>query len=424
MSTGPQVPAPAATGERGTSVSAHLKTFAAAAGLAGTLLVASSTASAASAATTCSAAIIRLPDLGYGGGATAFNGTTVVGLVFDANGRIHPAIWRAGKLTVLHRNGIGIGVALDINARGDIVGTNRRFSQAWELRSGTVRLLRHPPGSGGPGSIGARRINARGQIAGAAAFSSGAADGLRWASASAAPAILRPRPGDAASSAAGINDAGVAAGETDRFAGGQFIPRAATWSSSGHIRVLSGAYGPGTPADLFEINNAGMAGGESYRTDARGNPVSDDATVWSPAGVPTDLGFLPGTNLSVAFGLSQSGDAAGLTADFDYANGVPLSQPHGFVWPGHGPLLTLPVPGLSYANSESFLHQITDNGTVAGTAGPVGGPDRPFVWKCAFQQAYLPSAPGATVTRPAAAAQKTHPGGWRALRREADRAGG
>src|SRR5262245_59490467 len=116
MSTGPQVPAPAATGERGTSVSAHLKTFAAAAGLTGALLVAPSTASAASAATTCASAIIRLPDLGYGGGATAFNGTTVVGLVFDANGRIHPAIWRAGKLTVLHRNGIGIGVALDINA--------------------------------------------------------------------------------------------------------------------------------------------------------------------------------------------------------------------------------------------------------------------------------------------------------------------
>jgi len=404
-------------------VSAHLKTFAAAAGLAGALLVAPSTASVASAVTSCAPAIIRLPDLGYGGGATAFNGTTVVGLVFDANGRVHPAIWRRGKLTVPHRSGIGISVALDINARGDIVGTNHQFSQAWELRHGTVRFLRHPPGSGGPGSIGARRINARGQIAGAAMFPSGAQDAVRWASASAAPVILRPRPGDAASSAAGINDTGVAAGETDQFVGGQFIPHAATWGRSGHIRVLSGAYGPYTPADLFEINNAGMASGESYRTDARDNPVSDDATVWSPAGVPTDLGFLPGTNLSVAFGLSQSGHAAGLTGAVTYPDFAPLGPPHGFVWPGHGPLLTLPVPGHSYAHSESFYHQITDNGTVAGTAGPLGGPDRPFVWKCAFQQAYLPSAPGATVTRPAAAAE-THPGGWRALRREADRAGG
>jgi hypothetical protein len=183
--------------------------------------------------------------------------------------------------------------------------------------------------------------------------------------ASAALAILRPRPGDAFSSADGINDIGVAVGETDQAVAGRpgvFIPHAAAWSSSGHIRVLSGAYGPGTPADLFEINNAGTAAGESYRTDARGNPVSDDATVWSPAGVPTDLGFLPGTNLSVAFGLSQSGDAAGLTADFDYANGVPLSQPHGFVWPGHGPLLTLGEP-LRVLGNLGAVAAFSRNGT-------------------------------------------------------------
>jgi hypothetical protein len=36
----------------------------------------------------CRPAIIRLPDLGYGGGASAFNGTTVTDLVFDANGGV------------------------------------------------------------------------------------------------------------------------------------------------------------------------------------------------------------------------------------------------------------------------------------------------------------------------------------------------
>jgi hypothetical protein len=118
--------------------------------------------------------------------------------------------------------------------------------------------------------------------------------------------------------------------------------------------------------------------------------VSDEATVWSPSGVPTGLGFLPGTNLSVAYGLSESGYAAGLTQAVSYPGFGPLRQPHGFVWPGRGPLLTLPVPGLSYARSESYYHQITDNGTVAGTAGRVGGPDLPYVWRCAFQQAYRP----------------------------------
>jgi hypothetical protein len=193
----------------------------------------------------CRPAIIRLPDLGYGGGASAFNGTTVTGLVFDANGLVHPATWRRGKLTVLHGNGIGVGVVTDINARGDIIGTNDQFSRAWELRHGAVRFLRHLPGRGGPGSIAARRINSRGQIAGGAGDSS---DALRWASAAAAPAILRPRPGDASSFARGINDAGVAAGETDQR---DSTPHAAIWDRLGRIRVLSGAYGPGTPADLF-----------------------------------------------------------------------------------------------------------------------------------------------------------------------------
>jgi uncharacterized membrane protein len=332
----------------------------------------------------CTPTIIRLPDLGHGGGASAFNGTTVTGLVFDANGRVHPAIWRRGKLTVLHGSGIGVGVVTDINARGDIIGTNDQFSRAWELRHGAVRFLRHLPGRGGPGSIAARRINSRGQIAGGAGDSS---DALRWASAAAVPAILRPRPGDASSFAGGINDAGVAAGETDQR---DSTPHAAIWDRRGRIRVLSGAYGPGTAADLFEINNAGTAAGESYRTDATGHTVSDEATVWSPSGVPTGLGFLPGTNMSVAYGLSESGYAAGLTQAVSYPGFGPPIQPHGFVWPGRGPLLTLPVPGLSYARSESYYHQITDSGTVAGTAGRVGGPDLPYVWRCAFQQAYRP----------------------------------
>src|SRR6266516_1069717 len=38
----------------------------------------------------CRQAIIRLPDLGHGGGASAFSGTTVTGLVFDANGLASP----------------------------------------------------------------------------------------------------------------------------------------------------------------------------------------------------------------------------------------------------------------------------------------------------------------------------------------------
>src|SRR5262249_60289222 len=131
------------------------------------------------------------------------------GLVFDANGLVHPAIWRRGKLAVLHGNGIGVGVVTDINARGDIIGTNDQFSQAWELRHGAVRFLRHLPGRGGPGSIAARRINSRRQIVGGAG---GSSDALRGGAAAPPPALLRPRPGDAPSLPRGPHDAGAAAG--------------------------------------------------------------------------------------------------------------------------------------------------------------------------------------------------------------------
>jgi uncharacterized membrane protein len=336
-----------------------------------------------SAVTACMPAITRLPDLGYGGEAVSFNATAVVGDVLDARGRPHPAIWRAGRLTVLRHRG---GSALDINARGDIIGQDPQGAHAWELRRGQLTFLRDVPGSTGPY---ARRINSRGQIAGAVGHQLFAA---RWASASAPPAILRPRRGDRYSFAKGINDSSVVAGDTDQA---DFTPHAATWDRSGRIHVLSGAYGPGTPADLFEINNAGTTAGESYRTTGPGPFSSDEATVWSPSGLPAGLGFLPGTNLSTAFGLSQSGYASGGSWPFDYVHFRFLGPPHAFVWPGHGPLLALPVPGQRYARSESVVHQIDDNATVAGAAGPVRGPDHPYVWTCAFAQAFVPPQPPA-----------------------------
>ncbi|HWI01474.1 MAG TPA: hypothetical protein VNT27_14195, partial [Propionibacteriaceae bacterium] len=52
----------------------------------------------------------------------------------------------------------------------------------------------------------------------------------------------------------------------------------------------------------------------------------------------------------------------------------------------------LPVPGLSYQQSESLVHGITDSGTALGWAGPAGGVMHPYVWTCAFAQAFVPSA--------------------------------
>jgi uncharacterized membrane protein len=250
--------------------------------------------------------------------------------------------------------------------------------------------LRDVRGSTG---IYARRINSRGQIAGAADSLDSAA---RWASASAAPVLLAPQRGDKFSFSKGINDHGAVAGDSDAADG---TPHPAVWNAAGHIRVYAGAFGPGTPGDLFEINNAGESAGESFRIGTSGNVVANAATVWSHSGVPRNLGYLTGLNQSTALGLSGSGDAAGESASFSYASGRIRSQ-HAFVWPGHGPLLALPVPHLPYPRSLSNAHQISDNGTVAGAAGPARGQLHAYIWTCAFRQAFRPRQTAASASAP------------------------
>jgi len=54
------------------------------------------------------------------------------------------------------------------------------------------------------------------------------------------------------------------------------------------------------------------------------------------------------------------------------------------------PIAKTPVPGLSYGDSESDAHYITEDGTVLGSSGPAGGPDTATVWTCVRTQAYTP----------------------------------
>jgi uncharacterized membrane protein len=385
------------------------------------LATASTTASAAAAGSglpraggSCKPSVTRLPDLGHGGEAIAFSGGIVVGDVAEARGFPHPAIWVNGHLHVIRTPAIRFGGAGDINARGQILGQilSRTFNttNSWELFRGRITILRNVPGSRGHY---ARRINNRGQIAGAdgnLALTRTVA--VRWDSATAAPVVLAPQPGDKLSFSKGINDRGQVAGDTDEADG---TPHSAVWSPSGRIRVFSGAYGPASPGDLFVINNAGTSAGESFNRAF----TAWQATIWSRRGAPADLGFLPGLNQSAALGLSGSGFVSGFSGLFDYTN-FTFSAMHAFIWPGHGPLLTLPVPHLPYARSQSVVHQIGDNGTVVGKAGPAHGVVHAYVWTCAFQQAFLPpppvARPPATATTPATAPWPAGPARWAAFR--------
>jgi uncharacterized membrane protein len=341
------------------------------------------TASRPATGRSCRPTVTQLPDLGHGGGAVSFSGGTIVGEVTDARGSSHPAIWRRGHLHVIQTPAIRNGGANYINARGQIVGFADNYTKAWELYRSRITILPDVPGSH---ADYARRINNRGQIVGAAGnLALTRTLAARWDSASAAPVLLRPQPGDAFSFSKGINDRGWVAGDTDEADG---TPHAAVWSPAGHIHVFAGAYGPRSPGALFEINDAGTSAGESAQVSG----LADEATIWSRSGVPAGLGFFLGLNQSTAFGLSGTGYVSGESSLFDYAHGAFLAV-HAFVWPGHGPLLTLPVPHLLYARSVSAVHQIGDNGTVVGAAGPVNGVVHAYVWTCAFQQAFVPSRP-------------------------------
>jgi uncharacterized membrane protein len=358
------------------------------------LLAGLAPASSTARADGCRPTITRLPDLGYGSEAGAIQGDTIVGWVDDSSGTQLPAVWQDGQLHTL--SGLSAGAAGDVNARGEIVGDAGNFTEAFAVVDGTIHAL--APNDGG--FIYARRVNDRGQIAGVAF------DGLyaaRWDSYTSAPVALMPAPGDSFSFAKGINDQGVVAGDSDDSSG---VPYAAIWTPRGVVHKLEPGFGSGQPGDLFAISNRGEAVGESFETDAAGNILADQATAWSDRGHPILIPLLPATNQSTALNVSDLGWVVGGAAQIDYSTGA-FGPTHALLWFGHGPSMTLPVPGLSYNASESLVHGVQDDGTVVGSAGSADGNAVATVWTCAQRQAFVPDATASTA-RAARRQQSTH----------------
>jgi uncharacterized membrane protein len=182
------------------------------------------------------------------------------------------------------------------------------------------------------------------------------------------------------------------------------------------VRLLAPAFGAGQPGVLYAINRPGETVGDSYLTDPAGIILADQATAWSAGGDPSLIPFLPGTNQSVALEVSDRGWVVGGAAEANYDTGS-LSPTHAFLWLGDGPAETLPVPGLSYADSQSLAHGVDSQGTVVGSSGPVDGTASATVWTCARELAYTPASastartaiPTHTPARPSRATRR----GWR-----------
>jgi uncharacterized membrane protein len=347
----------------------------------------------------CTPTATRLPDLGYsniasvGGFAGGISGDTIAGWVADSTQHPQPAIWRHGQLELLHPPGSTYGNIFDINARGDILGVSNGGELAWvRTADGAYHVLPNPvPGS----PIYARRINVVRQVAGAVG---NFGDAARWPSPDAAPKLLPKRATDTEAVGRGINDWGQVVGDVDL---NDWTPYPAKWDPNGTLHVLPGVFGPETQGLLFVNNDVGQAAGENWLINKEGTQVLGDVAVrYSPTGVPSSLGTLPGDNGSTAYGISPLlGFVGGDSYTVDVAT-FEASQRHAFVWPGHGPLLTLPVPGLTYEQSNSQVHGITDSGTALGWAGPAGGVMHPYIWTCAFAQGFVP--PAGTASKQAA----------------------
>lgn len=350
----------------------------------------------------CTPTATQLPDLGYSnpdnhiaGFAGGINGDTIAGWVTDSAGQPQPAIWRHGQLGLLHPPGSTSGRVFDINAKGDILGMSGDRELAWLRKAdGSYQVLPNPS----PGNFfSTRRLNVFDHIAGAVG-----PDAARWSALDAAPKILPKRPTDVDAAGLGINDWDQVVGYLDT----EDNAYPARWDPDRTLHVLPGVFGPNTAGLLFANNDVGQAAGENWAIDSGGNLLGDVAVRYSAGGVATNLGTLPGENGATAYGISRFlGYVAGSSYD-NYAATDPILSGHAFVWPGHGPLLTLPVPGLSYEQSASQVHGITDGGTALGWAGPVGGVLHPYVWTCAFAQGFVPPAGTASTQAASASANK------------------
>ena len=131
---------------------------------------------------------LRLPDLSSivdprpNSSAAALNDRgQAVGQSLASNGRVHPVLWRDGRVTdlgVLQPGPNEMGIALDINTQGDVVGGSAgpdgQHAVLW--RDGDVIDLGTLDGHGSF----ANAINDRGQIVGRSYTATGAIKGFIW----------------------------------------------------------------------------------------------------------------------------------------------------------------------------------------------------------------------------------------------------
>lgn len=190
-------------------------------------------------------------------------------------------------------------------------------------------------------------------------------------------------PGTAKSLATGINNSGVAVGESFYPTLGRAFIYNGTLHNLGSLR-------PGSPSGAAAINAAGAVVG--YSAMANG---LDHAFLWVPhkregiRGTMYDLGTPPGQAISAARAINDKGTVVGSSLNAEFLGGRAFvwrpDRPHGT----SGTMTMLPQPP---GVTDSGAAAINDHGLITGTLITAGGQTHAFLFNTAMHD--LGTLPG------------------------------
>lgn len=276
-------------------------------------------------------------------GAFAMNDSgQVVGQVETAGHALHPFLWQRGRLTdlgVLEAGPDERGMARDVNARGDVVGSSDRGGRQRAVlwRKGHLVDL----GDLGSGSSYASAVNDRGQIVGTSWTAAGEPRGFIWER-----GRMRDLGVGGFTQPLDINNRGQVVGWSGRGVEG---PQHAFLWQRGTVTWLQTS----TMSRATAINDRGEIAGSV--TDWTTEPISR-AVRWYH-GTMTYLGFLPGGNASGAIAINEHGVILGS------GNVAPFSiEEHAFLY-SRGTMRDLTSAGVS-ADVAYGAHDINNRGQL------------------------------------------------------------
>ncbi len=215
-------------------------------------------------------------------------------------------------------------------------------------------------------------INNNNQVIGLAENAATEVKAVRWnvnatTRTASAPVTLEPLAGNTYSAAYGINDAGVAVGES--ASGADTV--AAFWPAGGTTATALSLTGFTVPAAAYHINNAGQAVGEATVGGL------NRAVLWNnTAATPVALGTLTGGTYSSVYFINDGGLAVG---EADNAAGATravawLVSPLGAITAGPVDLGTLA------GHAASFALGVDASGRVVGESETDSGESHATLW--------------------------------------------